>query len=105
MSSLVVQFAVYGRLCGGGADSMHAINCAPQLQAALDSHKNNGVVTISNDSMGGDPCPGNTKYFGAVVSLDGVDMYFAGEEGNQIDFFHSQKVVEAKTGAASKSAG
>ena len=105
MSSLVVQFAVYGRLCGGGADSMHAINCAPQLQAALDSHKNNGVVTISNDSMGGDPCPGNTKYFGAVVSLDGVDMYFAGEENDQIDFFHSQSALEAKTGAASKSAG
>jgi hypothetical protein len=103
MSSLVVQFAVYGRLCGGGADSMHAFNCAPQLQSALDSHQK-GVVTISNESMGGDPCPGNTKFFGAIVSLDGVDMYFAGEENDTIDFFHSQDVAEVKKGAASKSA-
>jgi len=84
---------------------MHAINCATQLQAALDSSKNNGVVTISNDSLGGDPCPGNTKFFGAVVSLDGVDMYFAGEENDTIDFFHSQDVVQVKAEAASKSAG
>jgi hypothetical protein len=84
---------------------MHAINATAQLQSALDSPTNNGVVTISNDSMGGDPCPGNTKYFGAVVDRDGIPLYFAGEEGNQIDFFHSQSALEVKAGAASKSAG
>ncbi len=102
MSTLTVQFAVYGALCGG-EDNMHAFDATTQLQAALDSASNKGIVTISNDSMGGDPCHGTTKSFGAVVQLDGVPMYFACQEGATVDFFHSTPgILEA---SQSKSAG
>ena len=88
MSSLQVQFAVYGALCSG-QDQMHARDVTTQLQAALDSPGNNGVVNINNFSMGGDPCSGKTKAFGAIVSLDGQFLYFACLEGQTVDFFHS----------------
>jgi hypothetical protein len=88
-SALQVQIAVYGALCGG-PDDMHANDVTTQLQAALDALGNNGEVNINNDSMGGDPCHGKTKAFGAVVSLNGVPMYFACLEGQSVDFFHSR---------------
>lgn len=102
MSTLTVKFAVYGALCGGD-DDMHAFDATAQLQAALDSTPNKGIVTISNDSMGGDPCRGTTKSFGAVVELDGVPLYFACQEGTRVDFFHSTRNVEEVS--QSKSAG
>ena len=95
MSSLQVQFAVYGALCGG-QDQMHARDVTAQLQAALDAPGNSGVVNINNDSMGGDPCSGKTKAFGAIVSLDGQFMYFACLEGQTVDFFHSSSGLAAE---------
>ena len=88
MSALQVQIAVYGTLCGG-QDNMRGRNVTAQLQAALDAPGNNGVVNINNDTMGGDPCHGTTKYFGAVVILDNTPLYFACQEGQTVDFFHS----------------
>ena len=104
MSTLTVKFAVYGALCGG-QDAMHAFDATTQLQAALDSAPNQGIVTISNDSMGGDPCRGTTKSFGAVVLLDGVPLYFACQEGATVDFFHSEPVAAEVSSSVSKSAG
>jgi hypothetical protein len=88
MAALQVKVAIYGALCGG-PDDMHARDVTRQLQAALDSPTNNGRVNINNDSMGGDPCRGTTKAFGAVVALDGVPLFFACLEGQTVDFFHS----------------
>ena len=104
MSTLTVKFAVYGALCGGD-DNMHAFDATTQLQAALNSSSNKGIVTINNDSMGGDPCRGTTKHFGAVVDLDGVPLYFACKEGQTVDFFHSEPGALEASEAISKSAG
>ena len=104
MSTLTVKFAVYGALCGG-EDDMHAFDATTQLQAALDSTPNKGIVTISNDSMGGDPCRGARKSFGAVVELDGIPLYFACQEGTTVDFFHSTNNVVEVSQSVSKSAG
>lgn len=100
MGALQVKVAIYGALCGG-QDQMHALDVTSQLQAALDAPGNNGVVTINNDSMGGDPCRGTTKAFGAVVALNGVPLFYACLEDQTIDFFHSQKgLLEEKAEGA-----
>jgi hypothetical protein len=101
-SVLQVQIAVYGALCGG-QDNMHARDVTVQLQAALDAPGNEGIVNINNDTMGGDPCHGTTKHFGAVVSLNGVLLYFACQEGQTVDFFHSVSgVAEEKAESAGR---
>lgn len=101
-SPLQVQIAVYGALCGG-QDNMHARDVSTQLQAALDAPGNQGVVNINNDTMGGDPCSGKTKAFGAVVNLNGVPLYFACLEGQTVDFFHSVSgVAEEKAEGAGR---
>ena len=92
MSALKVLVAVYGALCGN-EDQMHAQDVTQQLQVALDHSQPAGVVNINNDTMGGDPCRGTTKAFGAVVSLDGANLFFACQEGQSVDFFHSQAAV------------
>ena len=99
MSALQVKVAIYGALCGG-QDQMHAMDVTTQLQAALDSAGNSGIVNINNDSMGGDPCRGTTKAFGAVVALNGVPLFYACLEGQTIDFFHSQGLVLEKAEGA-----
>lgn len=102
MGALQVQIAIYGALCGG-QDGMHARDVTAQLQAALDSSGNEGVVSINNDTMGGDPCHGTTKAFGAVVLLNGQPLYFACQEGQTVDFFHSVSgLVGEKAGTAAK---
>ena len=97
MSALTVVSAVYGCLCGD-ENQMHARDVTQNLQVALDRSDPRGVVNINNDSMGGDPCNGKTKAFGAIVSLDGENLYFACLEGQTVDFFHSQAAL-AKTAA------
>ena len=91
-SPLQVKVAIYGTLCGG-QDNMHARDVTTQLQAALDAPGNGGVVNINNDTMGGDPCRGTTKYFGAVLTLNGQPLFFACAEGQTVDFFHSTSGV------------
>lgn len=101
MGALQVKVAVYGALCGG-QDDMHARDVTKQLQSALDSTANKGVVNINNDSMGGDPCRGKTKAFGAVVALDGVPLFFACLEGQTVDFFHSVSGLAAEKAEGAK---
>ena len=88
MTVLTVKFAVYGALNGGNENQSQVVNVQEVLQAAID--QNQGIVTISNATMGGDPSFGNGKHFGAVVTLDSVDRYFACAEGQTIDFFHTK---------------
>lgn len=84
-----VQFAVYGALNGGNQDSAQTMNVATTLLTQLNAGQ--GIVTITNSSMGNDPSPGNTKHFAAVVSVNGgAAEYFACQEGQQIDFLHTQ---------------
>ncbi|MCE1180912.1 MAG: hypothetical protein LWW81_01180 [Rhodocyclales bacterium] len=89
MSVLTVKFAVYGGLAGGNENSSQAIDATAVLQNQIDL--NQGIVTIDNSSMGTDPSVGNQKYFGAIVSLNNVDRYFACQEGQTIDFFHNKQ--------------
>lgn len=88
MAALTVQIAVYGALDGGNENKAQAVDVTAALQAAIDA--NQGVVTINNTTMGGDPSKGNGKHFGAVVALDGTARYFACKEGQTIDFFHTE---------------
>ncbi|MNJ92117.1 hypothetical protein D3C87_97750 [compost metagenome] len=86
MSNFTVKFAAYGALKGGNENQTQAINVASQLQKALD--KNDGIVKISNETLGSDPSSGTTKHFGALVNVNGVDQFFACQEGQTIDFYH-----------------
>lgn len=88
MAALTVVFAVYGALAGGNENNDQAIDVAQALQTAINN--NQGIVTINNENMGGDPSKGNKKHFGAIVALDGVNRYFACEENQTIDFFHTK---------------
>lgn len=74
--TLHVKHAVFGA-------QANAFNVTSKLQALLE--QGNGVATI-NDSNFGDPAVGSPKHFGAVVSRDGSDFYFACNEGQAIDF-------------------
>ncbi|ASS48853.1 MAG: hypothetical protein A3D31_06065 [Candidatus Fluviicola riflensis] len=87
MSNFAVKFATYGALSGGNENQTQAVNVAVQLQKALDA--NDGIVNISNATLGPDPSKGNKKHFGALVTVNGADHYFACEEGQTIDFYHS----------------
>jgi len=102
MASLIVKFAVYGALAGGNENRSQAADVRTALQTAIDG--NQGIVLIGNASLGGDPSPGNQKHFGAIVSLDSVDRYFACQEGQTIDFYHdasTQKTARVKAEIAS----
>ncbi|WP_092357411.1 hypothetical protein [Collimonas sp. OK242] len=88
MATLTVKFAVYGALNKGNQDASQVRNVKDVLQVAID--RKQGVVTINNTTMGGDPSVGNPKHFGAVVTLDSVDRYYACAEGQTIDFFHNK---------------
>lgn len=87
MSNFTVQFAVYGALNGGNENKTQAVSVNTQLQKALED--NDGIVTINNATLGPDPSKGNKKHFGALVTVNGLDHYFACEEGQTIDFYHS----------------
>ncbi|MEP1035296.1 hypothetical protein [Ekhidna sp.] len=84
MSRIKVDFAVYGALKDGNENNGRAMDVKFILQNLIN--QNNGVVTISNSYLGGDPCLGYTKQFGAQVQRkDGV-YHFACMEGQTIDF-------------------
>lgn len=87
MSNFTVNFAVYGALNGGNENQTQAVDVSSQLQKALDT--NDGIVTINNTTLGPDPSKGNKKHFGANVTVNGSAHYFACEEGQTIDFYHS----------------
>jgi hypothetical protein len=100
MSVLQVKFAVYGALQSGNENLSQAIDVTAQLQKQIDA--NQGIVSITNISMGKDPSFGYTKHFGAIVALDGVNRSFACQEGQTIDFFHNKAVTAADAAAAAK---
>jgi hypothetical protein len=81
-----VLFAVYGALAGGNENDTQANIVTTTLQDLL-SPNSSGVVTINNSNMGGDPSPGNTKHFGALVEVNnGSPQPFACQENQTIDF-------------------
>jgi hypothetical protein len=80
-----VQFAVYGALAGGNENNTQANVVTSALQNQLNSNPN-GVVTINNTTMGGDPSVGNIKQFGAIVQVNGTPLPFACKEDQTIDF-------------------
>ena len=81
-----VQSAVYGALAGGNENNTQANIVTSTLQSLL-SPGSNGVVTINNSNMGGDPSPNNVKFFGAIVTVNnGLPQAFACQEGQTIDF-------------------
>jgi hypothetical protein len=85
--ALNVIFAVYGALRGGNQDNTEAAIVTTALQQRINASPNgNGVVTINNENMGGDPAPRVRKHFAAIVEVDGVQRPFACEERQTIDF-------------------
>lgn len=81
-----VQYAVYGALANGNENQTEAAIVTSALQLQLPTNSN-GVVTINNSTMGGDPAPGWGKHFGAIVSVNGgAGQPFACQEGQTIDF-------------------
>jgi hypothetical protein len=88
MAALTVQYAVYGALADGNENNSQAADVSAALQASIDGSQ--GIVTINNDNLGGDPSPGYQKHFGACVALDGTPRYFACQEGQTIDFYHTK---------------
>lgn len=99
MSVFSVKFAVYGALAGGDQQKTQAINVADAVQQQLNTTSYQGVLSINNTTMGQDPSPGSLKHFGALVTVNGKDMYFACQESQTIDFNHNMpaalRVAEA----------
>jgi hypothetical protein len=83
--ALVVKHAIYGALAGGASVNADAFDVTASLQNLIN--QNSGVVAISNGHFG-DPAPGNEKHFGAVVTRNGQDVFFACDENQTIDFNH-----------------
>ena len=83
MANLIVKNAIYGALVDGKPERAQALNVSTALQQLINTQA--GVVTIDNANFG-DPAPGNAKHFGALVTRDKQDLYFACKEGQQIDF-------------------
>ena len=81
---LTVRFAVYGALPGGNESDAQALDVSSIVQAVIN--ESGGPVTISNATFGTDPSPGNDKHFAAVVNRGGIDLYFACDENQVIDF-------------------
>jgi hypothetical protein len=86
MSDFKVQFAVYGAL-NSNEDGSQAADVKNSLQVAINSLR--GIVKIDNDTMGIDPSVGRTKHFGAVVTRGDKTHYYACQEGQTIDFYHT----------------
>jgi len=84
MREIKVDFAVYGALKGGNEVNGRAMDVKSTLQRLIN--QNGGVVTITSSYMGGDPCLGNIKSFGAQVQREGDIFHFACQEGQTIDF-------------------
>ena len=86
MNEITVEFAVYGALKNGDENDCRAADVKTLLQKLIDSQE--GIVTIDNSTMGGDPCPGNGKHFGAQITRSDGTYYYACQEGQKIDFCH-----------------
>lgn len=87
MSDIKVTYAVYGALAGGNENNTQAVNVTEALQNCIDASQ--GIVTINNENMGGDPSVGNKKHFAALCYTDGQNnVPFACIEGQTIDFHH-----------------
>ncbi|MEQ9465953.1 MAG: hypothetical protein RLN88_01005 [Ekhidna sp.] len=84
MSGIKVDFAVYGALKNGNENNGRAMDVKSILQNLIN--QNNGVVTITSTYLGGDPCLGFTKQFGAQIQRQGETFHFACMEGQTIDF-------------------
>ncbi|MEQ8906323.1 hypothetical protein [Ekhidna sp.] len=84
MSEIKVDFSVYGALKDGNETNGRAMDVKTILQNLINQNK--GVVTITSSYLGGDPCMGYTKQFGAQVQRPGGTYHFACMEGQTIDF-------------------
>ncbi|MEV5575376.1 hypothetical protein AB0L06_35505 [Spirillospora sp. NPDC052269] len=81
-----VKFAAYGALKDGNPDKTQAMDVTAALQTAIDGAEFVGLVTIDNDTLGGDPAKNSKKHFAAIVNVDGQDRAFACQEGQTINF-------------------
>lgn len=91
MSGIKVDFAVYGALKDGNENNGRAMNVKKILQNLIN--QNNGIVTITSSYMGGDPCLGYTKQFGAQIRRKGHTFHYACLEGQTIDFENGGNLV------------
>ncbi|OIR09957.1 hypothetical protein GALL_78790 [mine drainage metagenome] len=80
---IYVLWAVYGALKSGQAQQAQAADVTACLQTLL---KAGSVAAINNGTMGGDPCFGFTKAFGACVVRQDQKYLYACQEGQQVDF-------------------
>lgn len=85
MSKYQVVAAAYGALADGNPDRSEVYDVTSTLLTLLEKNGSNGNVKIDNDTFG-DPAPGWSKHFGAVVIIDGKTSAFACAEGQTIDF-------------------
>lgn len=79
--SFIVDYAVYGALAGGNAQSAQCVSVTSALSRVLNN-PGGGTAVCGNNLLGLDPSPGNTKHFGALVN----NRYFACQEGQSINF-------------------
>lgn len=86
MANVKVIYAVYGALHKGNENDAKAALVTTALQQQIDA--NDGIVTIDNTSMGGDPSQGDGKHFGALIERDGQQLAYACAEGQTVDFMH-----------------
>lgn len=80
--TLQVIAAVYGALADGNSEKSEASDVTSTLQSLLAKET---TVPINNTSFG-DPAPGWSKHFGALVNVDGAVKAFSCAENQSIDF-------------------
>jgi hypothetical protein len=76
-----VLFAVYGGLPNGDPTQPEAANVTIAVQEQINA---SGTVQVNNGALGGDPAPGVTKHFGALIDVDGAIRPIACQEGQEI---------------------
>jgi hypothetical protein len=87
MSTFAVSWAYYGSTPTQTNCQVNDVTATLQDQLNDPIASPNGVLTINDTNMGGDPSPGNTKAFCASVSVDGsTASTFICSEGQTVDF-------------------
>ena len=82
--SLKVISAVYGALSNGSQIDAQGNIVTVALQRLIDNE--GGIVTINDENFSPDPAFGFVKHFGAIVERSGVQVCFACQENQTIDF-------------------
>jgi hypothetical protein len=83
ISAVTVNRAIYGTV-NNGYDVTAACQAIVNQGALANGQAGNYQIPINNETFGGDPDVGNTKYFAMSYSASGSTFYVGGQEGQTV---------------------